>query len=635
MRLVHKVGETSPNGSFWASSAVRGTSGTMSVAPQSDHQATTVEKVCSWLAFVIPWLVAMGRMGAGSQSLNDPSLIRGVGLVAMGGEGLVSALLAQFVLLLPFGGSAVRMAIVSAIGLGVMSALCFGTLIRMLSILTLHRVWVAVLAFLGTMLVALGPVSQTEAVRPGGKTVAAALLLGTATLMMRRDHDPTVVGSGHSSAVARSIGVGLLLGLLGAENLVLMVVAALLAVVASYVRQPEAAAVSRSTRLGVVGGVIVVLAVATGWWASPRTGTVGMSLGLAETLSVLVAGGTRLSIGSSWVGQLGVVIVFLGSAGLIAGVLRRSTRDAVLVLGALLIADTVFGKHDPSDRGSDPFAIPSAVIFCSLSVFALVSCGNWLSRFSKRMALYAMVLGAVLLAVMVAAQSDDAGYTLDPRDSLGVEVWMEEALVELPPGATLVVRDETLFRWVWLTQVTRGERPDVLVVPLLLGNQPEFAGQLLVQEPAVLPVLRDMAMGGTLSEYSLSQLADARPVFVQLGRGMGGRLREHLLPRPMWCEVVAHNVARSDRSSAIVSSRGPVERIMSHVDPYSPADRQVVEMLKSALREQLVVVLALGDRELAKPLMQQYMVVDDGDAWLAYVARILSAQPRGPVVIDG
>ena len=77
-----------------------------------------------------------------------------------------------------------------------------------------------------------------------------------------------------------------------------------------------------------------------------------------------------------------------------------------------------------------------------------------------------------------------------------------------------------------------------------------------VTEPGVAPLLRDVATAGRISEFSLTTLAEARPLFVELDPAGDRRLLDHLRPTPLWRGVATHTLGRSDRGIALSEDGG-------------------------------------------------------------------------------
>jgi hypothetical protein len=184
-------------------------------------------------------------------------------------------------------------------------------------------------------------------------------------------------------------------------------------------------------------------------------------------------------------------------------------------------------------------------------------------------------------------------------------VWTDEAESELPASSLLLVRSPTLAFRLWESRVVRGDRPDLVVVPLALLGRGKIAADLVRDEPAMAPLIRDIAMSGRPSEYALATLADARPLYVELDPDWDKRLLDHLRPTPLWLGFTPHTLGRSDRTSALSSEEGrrAFRRVLGVAKGTVPSDPATLSVLGARAREQAVVLAALGDRDSARRVL--------------------------------
>jgi hypothetical protein len=126
--------------------------------------------------------------------------------------------------------------------------------------------------------------------------------------------------------------------------------------------------------------------------------------------------------------------------------------------------------------------------------------------------------GAVLVVVfhltLIALTSEEAGFAADRSEQLAAEVWADEALGRLEPRSAILVRSPALAFRLWAARLTRGERPDVVVIPVPLLDRGNVASSLLAEERALEPLLRSFALTGAPNEFALSKAADVRPLHV-------------------------------------------------------------------------------------------------------------------------
>ena len=78
-----------------------------------------------WVVGAIVLLATIWRVSEGAQWRDDMAVVRAVGLVPIGGEGVVSTLLTQILVLIPIGGRLLRAGLTSALGVAVCAGLLF------------------------------------------------------------------------------------------------------------------------------------------------------------------------------------------------------------------------------------------------------------------------------------------------------------------------------------------------------------------------------------------------------------------------------------------------------------------------------------------------------------------------------
>jgi hypothetical protein len=207
---------------------------------------------------------------------------------------------------------------------------------------------------------------------------------------------------------------------------------------------------------------------------------------------------------------------------------------------------------------------------------------------------------AVLLVAfdftLVFVGSEASAHATERRASRASEVWTDEGFSGLPPRALLLARSEALAFRLWSAQLVRGERPDVVVVPVSLLERGALRRRLLAAEPALSPLLRDIALSGRPGEYALSTLADARPLFVELDSTWDERLSEHVVPEAFWLRFHPNPVGRSDRTLAVARAGSRFDRVVAAVAPGAGAEATRAVVVAS-LRQRALFLAARRDHE--------------------------------------
>jgi len=349
-----------------------------------------------------------------------------------------------------------------------------------------------------------------------------------------------------------------------------------------------------------------------------------LSQGAANPLSPPLPG--RLGPLSTWANEMGPVALGLGPGGLVLGLLRRSTRPVASMLAVLVVVDTLLPARGPSALTADRFAPLGLLAVAALAVAAAMgvqSAALALRRARIPLAVPASILLVVFHFTLVFAAAETSSDVVTESTGLGADAWTDEALGEVPPGAVILVRATPVAFRLWAARVARGERPDVVVVPLALVGSGTVATALVREEPALAPLVRDIAMTGKASEYALTNLADARPVFVDLDPTWDKQLLDHLLPTPLWLAFTPHTLGRSDRTAALENEEG--RRALRRIIGVAKAAQEMatLSVLGATTREQAVVLAALGDRDSARRVLSDLGRIDPRSRFAAKLTQEL------------
>jgi hypothetical protein len=230
---------------------------------------------------------------------------------------------------------------------------------------------------------------------------------------------------------------------------------------------------------------------------------------------------------------------------------------------------------------------------------------------------------------LVFVGSEASAAATERRSSPASEVWTDEGFRSLPPNGLFFARSEAIAWRLWSAQLLRGERPDVLVVPSTLLERGALRRRLLEAEPALAPLLRDIALGGKPSDYALATLADARPLYVELDASWDERLNEHVVPEAFWLRFQANPVGRSDRGAALERAGHRFERVLHAVTNADVAGGALAtrEVVLSGLRQRALFLLARHDRDSALATAEILELLAPHDD-VAQTVRAALASPR-------
>ncbi len=572
----------------------------------------------------MPLVVTMLRTSPTGQWRDDLPVVRSLGLVPSGTEGLLSTALTQLLTLLPLGGRLLRAGWVSAVGLALASAVAYRLIQRALTLSLATPRLSPLLALAATLTAVLAPSWQLEGTLAGGVTLGVALaLLGIwiavgvsarwATLALGAVMAATAVES-HAAALA--LGV------------------ALLARAVSLRRWPE----PQSAVELAIGFVAPLVPWALYLAIRPLAPNVELDLSGGIGTSSLVsvdAAAERTTALAAWLTDAGFLPCALGLFGLVLAIFRKPVRALGAPFAALFAVDLGFPASKVGILASDtlaPVRLLSLIAIAGASALAVQAVATHVRRARLPFAEPASALLVVFHFTLAFAAVEDSAYAADRRDQVAADSWTDEALAALPPSSLLLVRSEALAYRLWAAQIARGARTDLVVIPEPLLERGNVATLLLRQEPALAPLVREMALSGTPTEFSLSSLSDARPLFVEIDPSWAKRLREHLGPRAFFPRFSAHPLGRSDRAQSLKEGDDGWQRALAVANKPADRDAATLAVMQSELRDRAQLLVDAGDRDAAELAVQALRGIDPHDGVAAELgSRLLASRERTPV----
>jgi hypothetical protein len=606
--------------SFWQLS-------TVNRPPQAGpDQPSLLDGACRKLAFALPLVITMLRTSPTGQWRDDLPVVRALGLVPSGAEGMLSTALTQLLALLPLGGRLLRAGWVSALGLALASAIAYRLMLRALELsLPTPRIS-PLLALAATLTAVLAPSWQLEGTLAGGLTLGVALaLLGI------------WVAVGVEARWA-TLALGALIGATAIEShaATLALGVALLARVLLVRRWPSAQA---ALELG-LGAAAPISLGALYFFVRPLSANVELNLsggiGTSSLMSVDAAA-ERTTALAAWLGDAGLLPCALGLVGLGLALWRKSIRMLGAPFAALVLCDIGFPASKVGILASDtlaPVRLLSLIAIAGASALAVQTIATYVRRARVPFAEPASSLLVVFHFTLAFAAVEDSAFAADRRDQVAADAWTDEALDALPQGSLLLVRSEALAYRLWAAQIARGARHDLVVIPEPLLERGNVAHLLLRKEPALAPLVREMALSGAPTEFSLSNLADARPLFVETDPRWTKRLRDHLAPRAFFPRFSSHPLGRSDRVRSLKESDAGWQRALSIATKPAARDAATLAVLQGELRDRAQLLFDAGDREDAQVAVTALFSIDEHDSVAADLnARLLAAASRVPAAV--
>ncbi|WP_437779144.1 hypothetical protein [Sorangium sp. So ce1097] len=619
----------------------------------SGEKRCWLDRSLAFLSAALPFGLSVARAASSGQWREDLTAVRDLGLVAVGVGGGLSTALSQALSLLPLGPRTFRTALGSALALALASRLLHEMVRRLLleaarpaslpGLALLRRLrgdapapqgaegaapqgaegaapqgavsprLASALAAIAVLTAALSPTWQREATVGGGAMLATCCALATIALAALCAEQARHAGRAW-------IGLGALLGATFAES----PPAGLAALAASWAMFLVRRGVGgRSADAPIAGPPRRMLVAAAGAGAltaalllaplvlrplAPRAwADIGRAL-TAGSLAALDVASARTTALAAWSHEIGVVSLLIAAAGLTLALLRPRARWLVAPFLALLALDTLLPARAAGVLSADPLTPLRSLAVAAIAV------GSALGAHAAVRALLDTRVpfsrsGAALLVVfqltLVALTSEEAGFAADRSEQTAAEVWTDEAYGSLDPKSAILVRSPAIAWRVWAARITRGERPDVLVIPIPLLDRGHVAASLLEEERKLLPLLRDFALSGEPSEFALSTLADVRPLYVELDPSWSRRLLGHLNVAGIWLEYAPQPLGASDRKLATAQSIVPIRRVLESLSVAAVPDTSTAAVLASTMRGQSNVVSLLGERVVAQSYLDR------------------------------
>jgi hypothetical protein len=317
----------------------------------------------------------------------------------------------------------------------------------------------------------------------------------------------------------------------------------------------------------------------------------------------------------------------LAMGGLVLGLLRKSTRSTLAPLFALVLADLAIPVSRVAVLTADPFGSLRLLAIATLAVCAAlaVQCSAVLLRRARiPFAEPACVLLVVFDFTLVFVGAEDSAFAADRRGEATAEVWTDRALSSVPSDGLLLLRSEALAWRLLASRIVRGQRPDIVVVPMPLLERGNVRARLLDTEPALGPLVREIALSGRPSEYALSMLADARPVFVEFDPKFDHAELEHLIPQAFFMRFAPEPLGRSDRVLGLLQSQADFRAVIAGTERDGVRDAATRSVLMAETRGQALVAAALNDRQNLDEILATAHVIDSS----IELAREISAQHK-------
>jgi hypothetical protein len=497
-----------------------------------------IDAVLLGLSALAPACLASWHVGNVPDAAHDGAVARVLGFDPQPWRALdvaVGVLLAA----LPVGTRAARAALGGALVTALAGAALYTLSRRLLAACADTRRLRFFVASIAALTPLVAPPWQIEGAAVGGSVAGALLVL--LPLVLAGEGAPW-------AAVALALGLAA-----GYEPLVGACAAAgCVALLASSPDARRSLALDARARAPLVG-VAVLVGLAPWLLAVLRVRAAGVPLGAA--LSDAWSGERGLSQGGSPAAfvsaEMGVVLAALTVGGGVLAMLVPGARP--LACGLVALVAVGFGcSWLGAPIGPTRFGAPVLAAFAAASALAGVAMQAAVRAIATArvpMAHASAAMVVVLELAIPADMADDALVRAAPRASGAAAAWDDAAWATLPPRSVVLVTAPPVYARALAARSCGALRDDVTVVPTFLHDSRAWRG--LADDPALLPLWRDLELVGVPGEAALSSLAALRPVVMSYEPRWGKTLAKHLVPATLFDRFEPEPRGASDRRAGL------------------------------------------------------------------------------------
>jgi hypothetical protein len=575
---------------------------------------------------------ALGAVGAASAApaSHDEGVVRVVGLGWTGLFRALDVIVAAPLLLAPIGTRALRAGLACALVTGACGVLAFLVARRLAyavrpAAASPHLI--SAVSAVAALSAVLAPAWQTEASAPGGTVVGALLVL--AALALAQGTRETKEAP--KNDVAELPALAFVLGL-AASYEPLVLAAAVAAVLPWIERAVRARALERRGLLSAAPAFALGLApLALGAALSRRVPELAVSAARPFASSIGAQTGPRVAVGAFALAEVGTLILVAAAAGTVLCALAPGARRwlasllGVIAVGALAIAQRA--PASPSHVTAAILAATAAVHV--LAAIALAGAVIAISRARVPFAHASAALVVVLELVLPVRAVDETLSRRDTRAPRAATIWNDVAWGPAPPAAVVLVSDPATMRRIAAARATGEMRPDLLVVPTF-AMPSRATDRALKAEPKLAPLYRDIALGSTPEELSLTTLATDRPLLAGFDPRWDRGLARHFVPVGLTTRFEPEPRGVSDRRRALDAFMPGKDRLVRVAIAKRDADLSAATA--TLLRGRAIGMAACGEREVLARALDDLRPFAPDDAVASTLVR-RTVTSKGPIEV--
>jgi hypothetical protein len=526
--------------------------------------------------------------------------------------------------LLPLGTPVFRASLASACCMAIAGAITYSLADRLYGAMFRPGWHRAVVAFIASLTATLSAPWLFEASAPAGSCIGAVLALAPALVLARpRDEDasPTVRAAGIAALVGIAATYEPLLGAAAAASAIPLAGDALLSKKAWRTRAPACIA---SFFIGVVPPAALFLH--TRWSGAPVLASpFAHPLGEAS----IAGAGTAASLAKNEVGPLLGVLVAAGVALALRDKRSRALAASLTLVVAVGAVSAMLGAPAQAPR----FAAPILAAFAAGAVLVGVALCRVVDFVANADIPFAKASAAMIILfelVLPVRLGDDAVTRRDARSTLATPLLETANVGSFDLGTAVVVSDARELGRMIAARENGELRSDLVIAPTFdLGSS--LARDALATEPLLAGVYRDVALGGRLEEYALSELARARPLALSFDPSWDRALSRHLVPAGLATVFEAEPRGASDRIQRIEAFTPVRLRLSSEILPPG-RDPERLHVAIKILRTRAIALGAGGERAVLAKALDDLRIFSPDDAIADKLTRrIVSA--HGPIDI--
>jgi len=523
-----------------------------------------IDAACGLVAMVLP--VAVAGAGDGIDASADEGVVRVVG---HGYTGVFRGL--DAIVAMPFsflGGEHARWA---TLGAAAMLGLATFVVARRLGRALAPGVLSLALAIVAAALATVTLPAQREAALVSGNVLGAGLVMTPLALVAARAPNAVVAGA---------------LGLAASHD-VPVASTACLAIAVFVLLARKRPAWTDALPLAIFAAPIV-------WMLWRRVAAPDASLDVALFASPLGEGARTVAKNAAVTiarNELGVVALAFAAGGTIALIRSKITRP----LAASLIVIAVAGAAFPSlgaPAGPVRFGPTLLAGLAAVSILAAAGMAAVVALVANAKVPLARASATMIVLLEIAVPVrvlDDAQLALAKAPKDTTAKWNASVFGDLPKGAVVLVPNARLLLRARAAAATGALHADAIVLPTW-GLGARATGREIAREPLLAPLVRDLALYGAPEEFSLSQLASARPLLVAFDAQWNKRFARHLVPQGAFDRYFVEPRGAPERMKALSTIAEPTMASLRASPALADATRDLLQARKSA-------ATATGERE--------------------------------------